>query len=132
MPMPLSSHSHRIGAGRPRRAAKRPALSPDWAVAWLVEASPKEQQTIADRGTPGSIPIRRARPMAKAVPMAFGRCEAMVLVCGGTQPALEPHTLWRPPETGSSREAHTPCIMSSAGSPWPSRRARAIISPPER
>ena len=48
--------------------------------------------------------IACSRPMA--VPTALGKWLAMVEVCGSTQSRSSlPHTLCRPPETGSSAEA---------------------------
>ena len=59
-----------------------------------------------------------AMPMLNAAPTALGRCEAMVLVCGGMNSGFEPITLCRPPEIGSSAEAAKLSSMSQAGV-WP-------------
>ena len=59
-----------------------------------------------------------AMPMLNAAPTALGRCEAMVLVCGGMWSGLEPITLCRPPEIGSSAEAAKLSSMSQHGV-WP-------------
>ena len=59
-----------------------------------------------------------ARPMLNAAPTALGRCEAMVLVCGGMNKGFEPSTLWRPEEIGSSAEAAKLSSMSQHGV-WP-------------
>ncbi len=57
-------------------------------------------------------------PMLNAAPTALGRCEAMVLVCGGMKSGFEPITLCRPPEIGSSAEAAKLSSMSQPGV-WP-------------
>src|SRR5437773_1395308 len=102
------------------------------AVAWFAEASPKEQHTSASPGKPVSTCRRRASASANAQPIAFGSCEAMVEVCGGTHSAFEPHTLCRPPEIGSSFDAQNESNVSNSGVDPGSCRARAIIKPPER
>ena len=71
-------------------------LKPDIATLWLIDASPSEAITIASLATAIGNPNRFARSWAKASPVAFGMWEAIVLVCGGTQRRLLPHTLWRP------------------------------------
>ena len=53
------------------------------------------------------------RSSAIAAPTAFGRCDAIVLVCGGIQSGTLPNTLWRPPAIGSSRDATMPSRMSN-------------------
>ena len=94
-------------------------LNAPWAVEWLAEASPKLASTIASRGIAASSSFSvRAMPMLNAAPTAFGRCEAMVLVCGGIDSGLEPITLCRPPEIGSSAEAAKLSSMSQHGV-WP-------------
>src|SRR5262245_60558078 len=110
---------------------------PESAVAWLAEASPKEQHTIASPGSPVSIRARRASrrragASANAQPIAFGSCEAMVEVWGGTHSSFEPHTLWRPRAIGSSFEAQKESKVSKSGVEPGSLRARAIIRAPER
>ncbi len=102
------------------------------AVAWLAEASPNEQSTIASAGSSPSTPSRRARARLKARPIAFGRWLAMVEVCGGTHSGRLPHTLCRPWAIGSSLLATMPSSASKAGVMPGSWRARAIISAPER
>ena len=95
-------------------------LNAPCAVEWLAEASPKLASTIesAARGVSSSFNIL-AMPMLNAAPTAFGRCEAMVLVCGGIESGKDPITLCRPPEIGSSAEAAKLSNMSQAGV-WPS------------
>ena len=102
------------------------------AVAWLALASPNEQATIASAWSPLATPSRLARARLKAMPIAFGRWLAMVLVCGGTHSARLPHTLWRPPLIGSSAEATTPSSVSSIGVLPGAFRARASMKPPDR
>ena len=68
-------------------------MNADSAVAWLTDASPKEQATMASSGRSIATPSRRARASEKARPIALGRWLAMVEVCGGTQSARLPHTL---------------------------------------
>ena len=124
------------------------------AVAWLADASPNVQHTIASPDSGNSMPMRLARDKVNAAPTAFGKCEAIVLVCGGTHSRREPHTLWRPPEIGSSDDAHKLSSASNIGDspkgsrgvpPSPgkpahsrprrtcdARRPRAIIKAPER
>jgi len=94
-------------------------LNAPCAVEWLAEASPKLARTIESQATGISGSFRvRAMPRPKAAPTALGRCDAMVLVCGGIANAFEPITLWRPPEMGSSAEAAKLSSMSQAGV-WP-------------
>ena len=102
------------------------------AVAWLAEASPKVQQTTVPAGCSWSMPSRRARRSANAVPTAFGRCDAIVLVCGGTQRSRLPQTLCRPCEIGSSRLAQRLSRVSKIGVEPARLRARAIMNPPLR
>ena len=83
-------------------------LSAACAVAWLSEASPKQQTTTASSGHGGREPSCFARSSANATPTARGRCEAIVDVCGMTASSWLPKTLWRPPAIGSSRAAVTP------------------------
>jgi hypothetical protein len=94
------------------------------AVAWFSEASPKLQTTTASAGQEHSTPSLRARSIAIATPIARGRCEAIVEVCGITASSWLPNTLWRPPAIGSSIAAATPCITSGTPS-RPVCRARA-------
>ncbi|MNV58016.1 hypothetical protein D3C71_1503730 [compost metagenome] len=54
MPMPLSSQTNRIGAGSRWYAAHAAVLNAVCAVAWLAEASPKEQITTLSSGI-GSV-----------------------------------------------------------------------------
>ena len=117
MPMPLSSQTKRTGTGRRCHAAEQAALTAPTAVEWPSEASPKLHTTMASAGAslagaPGGRARRLLRSRATAMPTAFGRCEAMVEVCGGTQSGALPKTLWRPPAMGSSREATTPSRTS--------------------
>jgi hypothetical protein len=65
-------------------------------------------------------------PMLNAAPTALGRCEAIVLVCGGMLSTFDPSTLCRPPDIGSSADAAKLSSMSHTGV-WPgSWRARSI------
>src|SRR6185503_3694972 len=105
---------------------------PASAAAWLAEASPKLQHTIASAGSPLSTPRRRARATLVASPLAFGRCEAIVEVCGGTHIAREPQTLWRPPVIGSSLDAHRESSVSQTGVEPARWRERACMKAPER
>src|SRR5262249_4570456 len=92
------------GTGSFWNAAQAAALNAPCAVAWLTDASPKEQSTIESGPKGDRRPSRVDRSMATAMPTALGRCEAMVLVCGGMARGTPPNTLWRPPEMGSSAE----------------------------
>ena len=76
--------------------------------------------TTPSTGQLPATPRRPARPRPWATPTALGRWEAMVLVWGGTLRALEPSTLWRPPDIGSSREATRLSSRSHRGR-WPGR-----------
>src|SRR5690606_40310279 len=92
------------------------ALNAVCAVAGLLEASPNEQMAMLSSGIGKAWPTRRACSMAIAVPKALGRCEAMVDVCGSTHNGLEPQTLWRPPDAGSSFDAANDSAESITGS----------------
>src|SRR5690606_37928390 len=105
MPMSLSSQTKRTGQGRFWCAVQPAELNAACAVAWFADASPNEQYTIESAGTGVSMPSSFACASATAAPTAFGKCDAIVEVCGGTQAFTEPHTLWRPPEIGSSADA---------------------------
>src|SRR6476659_6173777 len=105
---------------------------PASAVAWFALASPNEATTIASLGRSVATPIRRERARLNAVPVAFGRWLAIVDVCGGTQSARLPQTLWRPPEIGSSDDATMPSSASNAGVEPGSLPAQGIIRPPDR
>ena len=101
------------------------ALSAAVAAAWLTDASPNEQTTIASAGhAVSATPSRRARSMAKATPTARGRCEAIVEVVGMTARSGWPKTLCRPPAIGSSDDATRPRSTSRIAS------ARAARRPP--
>jgi len=63
------------------------------AVAWFADASPNEQIAIESSGIGSLCAMRGPCSIATAVPNAFGRCEAIVEVCGNTQSGLDPHTL---------------------------------------
>ena len=93
MPSPLSSHTSSNGIGMPWWAVYTAALMAPCAVEWLSEASPKLATAMASSGHRVGTPSRRARPMAKATPIARGRCEAIVDVCGMTDSAAWPNTL---------------------------------------
>ena len=70
--------------------------------------------------------------MANAVPSAFGRCEAMVEVCGNTHNGLLPHTLCLPPLAGSSALAANESAASRNGSMPGTWRERSTMKAPER
>src|SRR5262245_59542510 len=108
MPMPLSSQTNRIGTGRCWNAVHAAALMAPAAVEWFAEASPKLQTMIASVGVEAATLSRAARSSETAAPTAFGRCEAIVEVCGGIASGRLPNTLWRPPAIGSSVLAHMP------------------------
>src|SRR3546814_9980094 len=74
--------------------------------------------------------MRRACSIAIAVPKALGKCEAMVEVCGSTHSGLEPQTLWRPPDAGSSFDAANDNAESITGSIPGSLRKRSAMKPP--
>ncbi len=117
MPMPLSSQTKRIGTGRRCHAAEHAALTAPIAVEWPSDASPKLHTTIASAGVasagaPSPSAMRLRRSIATAAPTAFGRCDAMVDVCGGMHSRALPKTLWRPPAMGSSRDATIPSSTS--------------------
>jgi len=131
-PMPLSSQTNSTGQGRCWYAVQAAALKPASAVAWFTAASPNEHTTRASSGTGRSTPQRPAMPWAMAAPAAFGRCEAMVEVCGGTLSATEPQTLWRPPAIGSSALAASDRAVSWTASTPATVRARSIMNAPER
>ena len=76
--------------------------------------------------------MRRACSIATAVPSAFGRCEAIVEVCGNTQSGLLPQTLWRPPDAGSSLLAANDNAESMIGSIPGSFLKRSAIKAPLR
>src|SRR5205809_4522573 len=116
MPMPLSSHTNSTGAGSFWYAVQAAALNAVCAVAWLLDASPKEQIAMLSFGIGSAWPMRRAWSMAIAVPKALGRCEAIVDVCGSTHNGLLPQTLWRPPDAGSSLLAANDSAESMIGS----------------
>ena len=84
IPRPLSSQTKSSGSGVPPYARCAAVLSAACAVAWLSDASPNEQTTTASSGQAHSTPSSRARSIAKAIPTARGRCEAIVEVCGIT------------------------------------------------
>ena len=56
----------------------------------------------------------------------------MVEVCGSTHNGLLPHTLWRPPEAGSSALAAKLRAESITGSMPGSLRNRSAMKPPLR
>src|SRR3546814_4622662 len=62
------------------------------AVAWLLDASPKEQIAMLSSGIGSWWPMRLPCSIATAVPKALGRWEAMVEVCGSTHNRSEEHT----------------------------------------
>src|SRR5258706_4619645 len=102
MPIPLSSQTNSTGAGSFWYAVHAAALNAVCAVAWFDEASPNEQIAIASSGIGSLWPIRFACSIATAVPNAFGRCEAIVDVCGSTHNGFDPQTLWRAPVRAAS------------------------------
>jgi hypothetical protein len=88
------------------------ALIAPVAVEWFAEASPKLVTTTASAGHGDSTPSLLARAIENATPIARGRCEAIVEVCGITARSCRPNTLCRPPEIGSEVAAATPNKMS--------------------
>jgi hypothetical protein len=68
-------------------------LRPASAVAWFTVASPKLQTTIASSGQLVCIASFRRRSIAKAIPTARGRWDAMVDVWGMTFSPVWPKTL---------------------------------------
>ena len=116
MPQPLSSHTNSSGIAMPWWAVYAAAFSAPCAVEWFSDASPKLHTAMASAGQRVGRPRRRARPMANATPIARGRCEAIVDVCGITARPAWPNTLWRPPAIGSSAEASSPSSTSSTPS----------------
>ena len=93
MPSPLSSTTISSGSGRRWNAQYAAVLTAPAAVEWFTDASPRLATTIASAGQPVRWPSRAARSRAKASPMARGRCEAMVEVCGITFSARLPEYL---------------------------------------
>src|SRR3546814_19569509 len=94
------------------------------AVAWLLDASPKEQIAMLSSGIGSWWPMRLPCSIATAVPQALGRWEAMVEVCGSTHNGLLPQTLWRPPLAGSSFDAANDTAESTPASLPGSLRTR--------
>ncbi len=112
MPMPLSSQTNSSGIGMPWYDACRAALIAPVAVEWFADASPKLVTTTASAGHGDRTPSLAARAIEKATPIARGRCEAIVEVCGMIARSCRPKTLWRPPAIGSVVAAATPRRMS--------------------
>src|SRR5579872_2779017 len=131
MPMELSSQTNSTGQGSFWCEVHWAALKAPRAVEWLELASPKLQTTMLSSGMGGVSPRRFAWAMATAVPTALGRWLAMVEVWGGTHSGTEPHTLWRPPEMGSSLEAASDSAVSYTISML-SLRARSCMKAPLR
>src|SRR5579885_1692158 len=131
MPMELSSQTNSTGQGSFWWAVHWAALKAPSAVEWFELASPKLHTTTLSSGIGGVTPSRLAWARATAVPTAFGRWLAMVEVWGGTHKGTEPHTLWRPPEMGSSLDAASDRAVSYTMS-IPSLRARSCMKAPER
>ena len=102
------------------------------AVAWFADASPNEQMAIESSGIGSVCAMRLACSIATAVPSAFGRCDAIVDVCGNTHSGLLPHTLWRPPDAGSSLLAAKLSAESMIGSMPGNLRNRSAMNAPER
>jgi hypothetical protein len=133
IPMPLSSHTNRIGTRVPEWSNQPAVFSPASAAAWLTEASPNEQTTIASGGHEPAADaprgVRDRRPatcwIAYANPTARGRCEAIVEVVGMMARLGCPKTLCRPPAIGSVDAATTPRNTSRIGSVPPTWAARA-------
>ncbi len=75
---------------------------------------------------------RCAIPIECAAPTALGRCEAIVLVCGGTKVCAQPKTLCRPPEIGSSADAAKDNAMSYKGVSPPACFLRWMRKAPSR
>src|ERR1051325_6879331 len=126
MPMELSSHTKSTGQGSFGWEVHWAALKAPRAVEWFELASPKLQTTTLSSGIGGVSPRRLAWARATAVPTAFGKWLAMVEVWGGTHSGTEPHTLWRPPEMGSSLDAASDRAVSYTMS-MSSLRARSCM-----
>ncbi len=116
IPIPLSSQTSSNGIGMPWYDACRAALIAPVAVEWFAEASPKLVTTIASAGHGDGTPSFAARAIENATPIARGRCEAIVEVCGMIARSCRPKTLCRPPEIGSLVAAATPSRMSRSPS----------------
>lgn len=152
-PRPLSSQTKSTGIRRPVWSYQPAVLNAAVALAWLTEASPNEQTTMASggQGERGGCPTspagaapagrpagsrRRSRSRARPTPTARGRCEAMVEVVGTTARSARPKTLCRPPAIGSRAEATMPRSTSraapayaSSGSVSPAGPAPSAASP---
>ena len=61
MPIPLSSQTNSTGSFAPVWSNQPAVLNAAWATAWLTDASPKEQTTIASSGH-WSVGTRRGGP----------------------------------------------------------------------
>src|SRR5262249_40624949 len=124
-PSPLSSQTNRIGSRRPACSHQPAVLNAAVALAGVVDAAPDEQTTTAsprhapvgrpESGKDGSTPSRRARSMAKPMPTARGRWDAIVEVVGMISNSALPNTLCRPPAIGSLAEATSPRSTSRPG-----------------
>ncbi|RAO03347.1 hypothetical protein GUI43_05269 [Micromonospora noduli] len=144
MPSPLSSQTKSTGIRSPAWSYHPAVLKAAVALAWLTEASPKEQTTIASGGqgacvAPAPLPTRtpapvrrpalssrRSRSTASPIPTARGRCEAMVEVVGTMARSARPNTLCRPPAIGSRLDAAIPRSTSRAASAY---AANAFAAP---
>ena len=109
MPHPLSSHTSSSGiahalVGGVRGGVERP-LRCRVVERGIAEAARRRWRRPATGSARRAAP---ARPMAKATPIARGRCEAIVDVCGITARPAWPNTLWRPPAIGSSTDGEQP------------------------
>src|SRR5215203_595134 len=78
IPIPLSSHTNRIGTGMCWNAVHAAVLIAPVAVEWFADASPNVQAMMASAGVVGAMPSRDARSSETAAPTALGRCDAMV------------------------------------------------------
>src|SRR5262249_61577343 len=101
-------------------------------VALFAAPATKDKRTMEVVLRPPPCLFRPAGRNAKATPAAFGRCDAMVLVCGGTHKDRLPQTLCRPCEIGSSAEAQNESRVSKIGSTPGRLRERDAINAPER
>jgi hypothetical protein len=124
IPIPLSSQTSSNGIGRPWYDACRAALIAPVAVEWFADASPKLVTTIASDGHGDGTPSFADRFIENATPIARGRWEAIVDVCGITDSSCRPNTLCRPPAIGSLVAAATPSRMSRRPSFEPHWAAR--------
>ena len=100
IPRPLSSHTRSNGTGSPRRRGVRRTIERADERRVVDRRVPKARDHDASSGHEAT-PTNGSFGRGNASPNARGRCEAIVDVCGITERAALPNTLWRPPEIGS-------------------------------